>query len=261
MVGADAFGKGLSRREIRSVYLPVLSAGQTPAEKYADILDEVRVADELGWDVAWFAEHHSDVYGGIVPSIAVMGAAVAMQTRSHPRRLGGHHPPPAQRPASGRRVRHAGRAQPGARRAGDRAGLHAPRVPRLRRGLRQRARASSVRRSRRCSRPGPATGQLPAHSPPPGCTRIPTAAGAPPADLDGRRAQPGELPDRRSPGLQPDGQSLHPHAGGSEPAASPGTRRRTRLPGTTSPDGASSSTSICTWPPPRPRRGKSPARH
>ena len=62
-------------------YLPVLSAGQTPAEKYADILDEVRVADELGWDVAWFAEHHGDAYGGIVPSIAVMGAAVAMQTR------------------------------------------------------------------------------------------------------------------------------------------------------------------------------------
>ncbi len=62
-------------------FLPVLSEGQTPADKYASILAETRVADELGWDVAWFAEHHSDLYGGIVPSIAVLGAAVAMQTR------------------------------------------------------------------------------------------------------------------------------------------------------------------------------------
>lgn len=62
-------------------YLPVLSDGQTPAEKYASILAETRIADELGWDVAWFAEHHGDPYGGIVPSIALMGTAVAMQTR------------------------------------------------------------------------------------------------------------------------------------------------------------------------------------
>jgi alkanesulfonate monooxygenase SsuD/methylene tetrahydromethanopterin reductase-like flavin-dependent oxidoreductase (luciferase family) len=62
-------------------YLPVLSDGQTPAEKYAAMLSEIRVADELGWDVAWFAEHHGDAYGGIVPSISLMATAVAMQTR------------------------------------------------------------------------------------------------------------------------------------------------------------------------------------
>jgi natural product biosynthesis luciferase-like monooxygenase protein len=62
-------------------YLPVLSEGESAARKYESIMSEIRVADELGWEVAWFAEHHGDSYGGVVPSIAVLGTAVAMQTR------------------------------------------------------------------------------------------------------------------------------------------------------------------------------------
>jgi natural product biosynthesis luciferase-like monooxygenase protein len=62
-------------------YLPVLSTGQSPADKYASMLTEIRVADQLGWDMAWFAEHHGDAYGGIVPSIALMATAVATQTK------------------------------------------------------------------------------------------------------------------------------------------------------------------------------------
>lgn len=62
-------------------YLPAALPGSTAQEQYAAILDEVCVAEELGFDSVWFSEHHFDAYGGIVPSPAILGTAVAMYTR------------------------------------------------------------------------------------------------------------------------------------------------------------------------------------
>lgn len=53
---------------------------QTHPEVYADALDEIRLADALGYHTAWLAEHHFSVYG-ICPSLTVLGAAVARETR------------------------------------------------------------------------------------------------------------------------------------------------------------------------------------
>jgi natural product biosynthesis luciferase-like monooxygenase protein len=53
---------------------------QTHPEVYADTLAECRLADELGFDIVWLAEHHFSSYG-ICPSLAVLAAAVARETR------------------------------------------------------------------------------------------------------------------------------------------------------------------------------------
>src|SRR5712671_3160733 len=42
---------------------------QTHAEVYRNALEECRLADELGFDVVWLAEHHFSPYG-ICPSLA-----------------------------------------------------------------------------------------------------------------------------------------------------------------------------------------------
>jgi natural product biosynthesis luciferase-like monooxygenase protein len=58
---------------------------QTHAEVYADALAECRLAEALGFDTIWLAEHHFSEYG-IMPSLAVFAAALARET--HRARLG-----------------------------------------------------------------------------------------------------------------------------------------------------------------------------
>src|SRR2546426_12350570 len=53
---------------------------QTRAEVYGNALEECRLADELGFDVVWLAEHHFSPYG-ICPSLAPLAGAVAAATR------------------------------------------------------------------------------------------------------------------------------------------------------------------------------------
>lgn len=53
---------------------------QTDAEVYRNTLEEVRLADELGFDIVWLAEHHFSSYG-ICPSLAPLAAAIARETR------------------------------------------------------------------------------------------------------------------------------------------------------------------------------------
>jgi natural product biosynthesis luciferase-like monooxygenase protein len=53
---------------------------QTEGEVYTDALEEARLADELGFDAVWLAEHHFSSYG-ICPSLAVLAAAIARETR------------------------------------------------------------------------------------------------------------------------------------------------------------------------------------
>ena len=57
-----------------------LRDGQTHAQVYANTLDECRLAEELGFHTVWLAEHHFSPYG-IAPSLAVLAAAVARETR------------------------------------------------------------------------------------------------------------------------------------------------------------------------------------
>ena len=52
---------------------------QTHAEVYGHALAECKLADELGFDTVWLAEHHFSAYG-ICPSLAVLAAAVARET-------------------------------------------------------------------------------------------------------------------------------------------------------------------------------------
>src|SRR5262245_15028540 len=60
--------------------LPTLGSSGRASDEYRAILDEAVEIDRAGWDAIWLAEHHLDPYGGIVPSPAVLGAAVAMRT-------------------------------------------------------------------------------------------------------------------------------------------------------------------------------------
>ena len=53
---------------------------QAHAEVYGHALAECRLADELGFDTVWLAEHHFSHYG-ICPSLAVLAAAVARETQ------------------------------------------------------------------------------------------------------------------------------------------------------------------------------------
>ena len=53
---------------------------QTEAEVYAQALAEARLADEVGFHAVWLAEHHFSSYG-LCPSLGVLAAAVARETR------------------------------------------------------------------------------------------------------------------------------------------------------------------------------------
>jgi len=48
---------------------------------YSDMLREPDRAEALGFHSVWFAEHHFHNYGGHIPSVAVLGAAVAQRTK------------------------------------------------------------------------------------------------------------------------------------------------------------------------------------
>ena len=50
------------------------------AEFYAQILDQIALAEELGWECFWFTEHHFNLYGGPEPDPAVFLAAAATRT-------------------------------------------------------------------------------------------------------------------------------------------------------------------------------------
>lgn len=47
---------------------------------YQQILEQVELAEELGWDCFWFTEHHFLLYGGPEPNPAIFMAAAAART-------------------------------------------------------------------------------------------------------------------------------------------------------------------------------------
>src|SRR5262245_51200003 len=49
---------------------------------YANILDEIQLAEDLGWQCLWWTEHHFVPYGGSVPNPAVFITAAASRTRT-----------------------------------------------------------------------------------------------------------------------------------------------------------------------------------
>lgn len=53
---------------------------KTPGEIYRETLDQVRLVDEVGFDVAWFAEHHFSNYC-LCPSPLTMSTYMAGQTK------------------------------------------------------------------------------------------------------------------------------------------------------------------------------------
>jgi natural product biosynthesis luciferase-like monooxygenase protein len=59
-------------------YVPELDGPE--ATFYAHMLEQIELADELGYETVWLTEHHFDVYGGTVPNPAVLGALVAART-------------------------------------------------------------------------------------------------------------------------------------------------------------------------------------
>src|SRR5436309_3488115 len=51
---------------------------------YQQVLEQVQLAEELGWECCWFTEHHFLLYGGPMPNPAViMSAAAARTSRIH----------------------------------------------------------------------------------------------------------------------------------------------------------------------------------
>lgn len=47
---------------------------------YQQILQQIELAEELGWECFWFTEHHFLLYGGPVPNPAMMMSAAAART-------------------------------------------------------------------------------------------------------------------------------------------------------------------------------------
>src|SRR5439155_12445661 len=51
---------------------------------YQDVLDQIQLAEDLGWECFWFTEHHFLLYGGPMPNpAAIMSAAAARTSRIH----------------------------------------------------------------------------------------------------------------------------------------------------------------------------------
>lgn len=61
-------------------HLLTLREGQSHTEVYEHALEESRLVEALGFEAVWLAEHHFSVYG-ICPSLAVLAAAIARETR------------------------------------------------------------------------------------------------------------------------------------------------------------------------------------
>lgn len=70
--------------KISLFFLPTFfpESNGSPAQLYRDILEEVEFADRNGFEAVWFAEHHFYNYGGMIPSVPVLGAAAAERTRN-----------------------------------------------------------------------------------------------------------------------------------------------------------------------------------
>ena len=56
-------------------------AERSNADFYAELLDQVAYAEELGFESVWFAEHHFHERYGVCPTPPVMMAAVAQRTK------------------------------------------------------------------------------------------------------------------------------------------------------------------------------------
>jgi natural product biosynthesis luciferase-like monooxygenase protein len=65
------------------LYLPtfVPELDSDAANLFDHMLDQICLADDLGYDTVWLTEHHFHRYGGLVPNPAVFGAAIAARTR------------------------------------------------------------------------------------------------------------------------------------------------------------------------------------
>jgi natural product biosynthesis luciferase-like monooxygenase protein len=72
----------MRRMRLSLFCLPTLSAQVTAADAYATILSHAEIIERGGFEAIWLAEHHFHPYGGVVPSPAVLAAAIAMRTRS-----------------------------------------------------------------------------------------------------------------------------------------------------------------------------------
>jgi len=57
------------------------SEGQSPAGRYADVMSQVRLADELGYDTAWLAELHFAQRFSVMPAPLLMASALSQTTR------------------------------------------------------------------------------------------------------------------------------------------------------------------------------------
>ncbi|MGY5035587.1 MupA/Atu3671 family FMN-dependent luciferase-like monooxygenase [Streptomyces sp. 900116325] len=68
-----------------------------PSDKYDDIIEIGRTADELGFKALWTPERHFQKFGRVFPSPSVLGAALAVSTQNIEIRAGSvvlplHHP-------------------------------------------------------------------------------------------------------------------------------------------------------------------------
>ena len=57
------------------------SEGQTPAGRYADVMSQVQLADELGYDMAWLAELHFARQFSVMPAPLLMASALSQTTK------------------------------------------------------------------------------------------------------------------------------------------------------------------------------------
>ena len=54
--------------------------GEPPQRRYEEMMEEVRLMDELGYWSVWFAEHHFDGYS-LIPDSLIWCAAAARETK------------------------------------------------------------------------------------------------------------------------------------------------------------------------------------
>ena len=128
---AAAFARILAGMRFGLFFQVPESRGHAHAERYAEMLELIQLADALGFDVAWLAELH---FGGAFSLLSNPLMAVPLIAERHPADPRGNrrHPvaaPPSAQPggAGGHRRRAVGRTA----RVRRRPGLHPDAVPRL----------------------------------------------------------------------------------------------------------------------------------
>lgn len=64
-------------------FLPTFEQPEDDSAKsvFARIVEQTRLADELGYTGAWFAEHHFQAHGGLLSAPTILIAALAQQTK------------------------------------------------------------------------------------------------------------------------------------------------------------------------------------